>query len=186
MRVKPIQPAAAAAPAPAPAAQPGLPYPYGGGYGYGGAYGYGGTSISTINGVTYINGVRQPAGGRGLPQAPAAPAPAAAPSSTSNSGFIETSGQKLLSDGTAKFTTALADVTKNKGIYFIDEIYQLDPQSNSVGKEITNLIMEAAENDRDKLTIIAAGYQKDVQKVSTLQSSLHSSPTNSNIDEGSY
>ena len=56
-------------------------------------------------------------------------------------------------------------MTKNKGILFIDEIYQLDPQSNSVGKEITNLIMEAAENDRDKLSIIAAGYQKDVQKV---------------------
>ena len=178
LRVKPSQPPAAA-PAPAPAApvQPGWPnYP-----GYGGGYG---SSISQINGVTYINGVRYPPlpgqpfpPGMGPAQPPAAPGAPAAAAAPSNNGFVESSGQKLLSDGTAKFTTALQDVTKQKGIFFIDEIYQLDPQSNSVGKEITNLIMEAAENDRDKLTIIAAGYQKDVQKVTYLRRSTLCHPS---------
>jgi hypothetical protein len=43
------------------------------------------------------------------------------------------------------------------GILFIDEVYQLDPNGNADGKAITNALMEAAENDRSKLTVIVAG-----------------------------
>lgn len=76
--------------------------------------------------------------------------------------FIETSGQKLLSNGASKFSSLLADATP--GVLFIDEVYQLDPAGNSDGKAITNSIMEATENDREKLTVIVAGYRDDVRE----------------------
>ena len=69
--------------------------------------------------------------------------------------FKETSGQKLLEEGASKFSALLSSVTP--GILFIDEVYQLDPKGNSDGRAITNSIMEATENDRDKLSVIVAG-----------------------------
>lgn len=77
--------------------------------------------------------------------------------------FKETSGQKLLQQGSSKFPALLQSVTP--GILFIDEIYQLDPQSNGDGRAITNNIMEATENDRDKLTVIVAGTLHFVHKI---------------------
>ena len=61
----------------------------------------------------------------------------------------------MLEEGSSKFTVLLQSVTP--GILFIDEVYQLDPKGNSDGRAITNSIMEATENDRDKLTVIVAG-----------------------------
>jgi replication-associated recombination protein RarA len=69
--------------------------------------------------------------------------------------FEETSGQKLLAAGTASFNTLLKKVTP--GVLFIDEVYQLAPKSGGEGKAITNSLMEATENDRDKLSVIVAG-----------------------------
>ena len=69
--------------------------------------------------------------------------------------FVETSGQKLIQEGSAKFPAQLKSVTP--GVLFIDEVYQLNPKGNGDGSAITNLLMEATENDRDKLTVIVAG-----------------------------
>jgi tetratricopeptide (TPR) repeat protein len=74
--------------------------------------------------------------------------------------FVETSGQKLLQDGASKFPALLGTATP--GVLFIDEVYLLDPNASADGKAITNTIMEATENDRDKLTVIVAGYREDV------------------------
>jgi len=76
--------------------------------------------------------------------------------------FVESSGQKALLDGSSKFKTTLAKATP--GVLFMDEVYQLDAKSNPEGKAITNTIMEATEEDREKLTVIVAGYQADVEK----------------------
>lgn len=76
--------------------------------------------------------------------------------------FVETSGQKLLQEGSNKFTQKLQNSIP--GVMFIDEVYQLEPKNNSEGKAITNAIMEATENDRDKFTVIVAGYQNDVRE----------------------
>jgi SpoVK/Ycf46/Vps4 family AAA+-type ATPase len=65
-----------------------------------------------------------------------------------------------LQEGASKFAALLVSATP--GIIFIDEVYQLDPNGNADGRAITNALMEASENDRDKLTIIAAGYREDV------------------------
>jgi len=76
--------------------------------------------------------------------------------------FVETSGQKLLTDGADTFAkTTLPGVIP--GVLFIDEVYQLDPKGNAEGRKITNALMEATENEREKLTVIIAGYKEDVR-----------------------
>jgi hypothetical protein len=50
------------------------------------------------------------------------------------------------------------------GVLFIDEAHMLDPAKNPVGRGIVNVIMAAAEDNRDVLTIILAGYQKDIEQ----------------------
>ena len=76
--------------------------------------------------------------------------------------FKETSGQALLQDGSGKFAQTLKDATP--GVLFIDEVYQLEPSKNPEGRAITDMIMQAAENDRAALTIIVAGYTADVRE----------------------
>ena len=74
--------------------------------------------------------------------------------------FIECTAQKLLQDGSTKFPALLQKAIP--GVLFIDEVYQLDPAASSDGRAITNTLMDAAENNREKLSIIVAGYAKDV------------------------
>ena len=54
--------------------------------------------------------------------------------------FVEASGQKLLSEGAAKFPATLQSVTP--GVLFIDEVYQLNPKGQGEGQAITNLLMD--------------------------------------------
>lgn len=49
------------------------------------------------------------------------------------------------------------------GVIFIDEAYALEPRTNSKGRDIFDLIMIYAENHRDKLTFILAGYKDDIE-----------------------
>ena len=50
------------------------------------------------------------------------------------------------------------------GVLFIDEAHMLEPAKNVVGRGIVNAILGAAEDHRDELTIILAGYQKDIEQ----------------------
>jgi hypothetical protein len=54
--------------------------------------------------------------------------------------FSETSGQKLLGDGSKKFDDLLKKVIP--GILFIDEVYQLDPKSNQVYEVLSTFLKE--------------------------------------------
>ncbi|GMI24408.1 hypothetical protein TeGR_g12431 [Tetraparma gracilis] len=49
------------------------------------------------------------------------------------------------------------------GVLFLDEAYDLDPAHDSEGKAIMAEIMSAAEDHRDKVTIILAGYKDDIE-----------------------
>jgi hypothetical protein len=46
------------------------------------------------------------------------------------------------------------------GVLFIDEAYDLEPQNNSEGRAIVNELMSVAEEFRDTVTIILAGYSE--------------------------
>ena len=48
------------------------------------------------------------------------------------------------------------------GVVFIDEAYQLDPMSDSQGKAIVNQLLLHLEDDRDKISFIMAGYDKEM------------------------
>ena len=50
------------------------------------------------------------------------------------------------------------------GVLFLDEAYDLEPAKNPEGAAIMAEIMSAAEDHRDKVTIILGGYRDDVEK----------------------
>ena len=50
------------------------------------------------------------------------------------------------------------------GVLFLDEAYDLEPQSNIEGRAILAEIMSVAEEFRDSVTIIIAGYKEDIEK----------------------
>ncbi|KAI3646660.1 hypothetical protein MP228_009588 [Amoeboaphelidium protococcarum] len=50
------------------------------------------------------------------------------------------------------------------GVLFIDEAYDLNPSSDTVGRVILSEIMSAAEEHYNKLTIILAGYKDDIEQ----------------------
>ena len=76
--------------------------------------------------------------------------------------FVETSAQKLKDEGPEKFRS-LVD-TAEDGIVFIDEAYDLDPKGDFKGKPIVSELLVIAENKRDKLSIILAGYEDDMNE----------------------
>ena len=49
------------------------------------------------------------------------------------------------------------------GVLFLDEAYDLDPANNPIGRAIMAEIMSAAEDHRDTVTIILAGYKTDIE-----------------------
>jgi hypothetical protein len=50
------------------------------------------------------------------------------------------------------------------GVIFIDEAHDLDPKSNSEGRGIFNEIIRIAEDCRETVTIILAGYGSDIEQ----------------------
>jgi hypothetical protein len=50
------------------------------------------------------------------------------------------------------------------GVIFIDETYDLMPNENQTGKAILNSIMDAAEQHRDKVSFIIAGYKNRMER----------------------
>jgi hypothetical protein len=51
---------------------------------------------------------------------------------------------------------------KQGGVLFIDEVYDLDPAKNPEGKLILAEIMRIAEDYRDTVSVILAGYKDDI------------------------
>jgi Cdc6-like AAA superfamily ATPase len=50
------------------------------------------------------------------------------------------------------------------GVLFLDEAYDLDPANNADGRAILAEIMSVAEDHRDTVTIILAGYKDDIER----------------------
>ena len=70
--------------------------------------------------------------------------------------FIETTGQQLVQDGAIKADATIQSAMD--GVLFIDEAHSLDPKSNRAeGGAIVTKLLKAAEDQRDRITIILAG-----------------------------
>ena len=77
--------------------------------------------------------------------------------------IVEKTGEELLRDGSDKFASLLERVKRDNGVLFIDEAYMLEPKGGSEGRAIVSQILAAAENDRDKISFIFAGYKDDIE-----------------------
>jgi len=77
--------------------------------------------------------------------------------------FTETTGQKLVQDGAIKADAVIQGAMD--GVLFIDEAHSLDPKSNRAeGSAIVTKLLKAAEDDRERLTIILAGYEDEIEE----------------------
>jgi hypothetical protein len=80
----------------------------------------------------------------------------------SSTTFVSTSGEAMLRECPKKIPGLIASA--DNGVLFIDEAYQLDPAKNSEGKAIVNQLLTAAEEKRETLSIIFAGYKDDTEE----------------------
>lgn len=76
--------------------------------------------------------------------------------------FIETSGAALKRGTPADFAQMVAKA--DGGVLFIDEAYQLTPLADRTGREIVDELLLAADQRRETLTIILAGYKDDMER----------------------
>lgn len=76
--------------------------------------------------------------------------------------FVETTGQELVQNGAIKADKVIESAMD--GVLFIDEAHSLDPKSNKAeGSAIVTKLLKAAEDSRDRLTIILAGYRDAIE-----------------------
>ncbi|XRB25479.1 stage V sporulation protein K [Pseudoscourfieldia marina] len=79
--------------------------------------------------------------------------------------FVEVGGAELLRGGSDLLAKKLEEIEKgNGGILFLDEAYQLRPKADREGAAITNLLLKAMEDRREKLVVIVAGYKDDMDE----------------------
>ncbi|KAJ3247215.1 hypothetical protein HDU77_008656 [Chytriomyces hyalinus] len=80
-----------------------------------------------------------------------------------NPGSGKTTVAKLFSadEGPDKFMETVKKA--ENGVMFIDEAYNLSPVDDPKGREIVNELLVVSEDMRDKVSIILAGYEDDMQ-----------------------
>ena len=76
--------------------------------------------------------------------------------------FEEVTARKLMNGSLDDFH-ALLDKCEG-GVLFIDEAYALDPKQHERGRAIFEELLVAAETRRDRLSIILAGYQREMEQ----------------------
>lgn len=78
--------------------------------------------------------------------------------------YVEESAASLLTKGASQCSDMLQRMlSAGGGVLFVDEAYGLDPKHNEEGRIIFDLLLTYAENHRDILTIIIAGYKDDIE-----------------------
>lgn len=91
--------------------------------------------------------------------------------------LVEVSRKDLISQyvgDTPKLVTSRFDEAMG-GVLFIDEAYSLvSSENDSVGKEAVDTLLQLAENRRGELTVILAGYTKEMNEFMEVNSGLQS------------
>lgn len=78
-----------------------------------------------------------------------------------SSNFVECDGQSIKDAGTDEFKKKANSASD--GTLFMDEAYTLDPVGDKFkGGPIANSMLILAENDRDKMSLILAGYEDEM------------------------
>jgi hypothetical protein len=77
-----------------------------------------------------------------------------------NANFIETTGEEFARLGATKAAALIDSATG--GTLFIDEAYALHPAVNADAASVAMQLLAVAEERRDSLTIILAGYKDDM------------------------
>jgi replication-associated recombination protein RarA len=75
---------------------------------------------------------------------------------------IELTAQRAKDEGMDEFRKSAKSAMG--GVLFIDEAYDLDPVGDLKGKPIVNELLTMCEDDRDKISVILAGYEDEFQK----------------------
>ncbi|GKY97164.1 hypothetical protein MPSEU_000674800 [Mayamaea pseudoterrestris] len=76
--------------------------------------------------------------------------------------IFECTAQAVKDDGADEFRKTINSALN--GVLFVDEAYDLDPVNDFKGKPIVNELLTLTENDRDRISVILAGYEDDFQK----------------------
>lgn len=80
-----------------------------------------------------------------------------------NSNFVETDGQALKDGGVDEFNKKVTSAMD--GVLFIDEAYALDPVGDKFkGAPVANKLLLVTENDRDRISVVLAGYEDDMNE----------------------
>eukprot|EP01040_Poterioochromonas_malhamensis_P003223 gene3223-3435_t len=75
--------------------------------------------------------------------------------------FIDMTGEKLARMGADK---AAQEINKAMdGVFFIDEAYALDPAKNVEGGAVAMQLLDVAESERERITLILAGYKNEIE-----------------------
>lgn len=84
-------------------------------------------------------------------------------------GIKETSGSKLISDGVRGLTAMLTEMKEQGGgVVFVDETYQLNPQTDQSGRQVLDFILPQAEKlqgEYGSIVWIFAGYADRMDKL---------------------
>jgi hypothetical protein len=96
------------------------------------------------------------------PPAPPAPPPPPKPP-TPPTQYFQTTGSKLVQMPPDEFKKKLESLVTG-GVMFIDEAYQLRPERDPRGAQITDDLMDAMEVHAKSFTVIIAGYEEDIDK----------------------
>ena len=75
--------------------------------------------------------------------------------------FVVSKGEELARDGADKAAKLISSAMG--GVLFIDEAYALEPLTNTEGKAVAMQLLDVAEERRNDLTIIIAGYKDDIE-----------------------
>ena len=91
--------------------------------------------------------------------------------------FKEVSKADFIGEGisnTARRTNEIIESALG-GVLFIDEAYSLCTDKNDkVGREIVDALLKGIEDNRDNITVILAGYEKDMETFLSFNQGLKS------------